>query len=337
MTGDDWSLDANAAQAAFDLCKSARRVLMPTHQNVDADGLASPLAMMHALAQCSVDVTPVISDGQFPRSLEFLPGIDRICVYGKDELPEYDVICLADCSDKRRLGAFYTDDESRIEGKTPIVNIDHHVTNDRFGVVNIVEPKAASTAEIVADLLKLWGTRLDVEIAQCLLSGIYGDTLGLRTDATTSRTMRTAADLVDAGANPVPIVDALFRLKPKSSVCLWERALHRVQWTGGLIWTELTEEVFSTCKAQPSEAEGLVNFLVGTEGANAAAILYANESGWRVSMRSLSSGVDVARIASEFGGGGHPRAAGCSIVGGDLEKQVFLRRVGELASAGESA
>ncbi len=105
--------------------------------------------------------------------------------------------------------------------------------------------------------------------------------------------------------------------------------------TGGLIWTELTDEIFSTCQAQPSEAEGLVNFLVGTDGSRAAAILYANDTGWRVSMRSLSDGVDVAKIASEFGGGGHPRAAGLSIIGGDLEKQVFLRRVGELAAAGQ--
>jgi phosphoesterase RecJ-like protein len=291
--------------------------------------------MMHSLAQCGIEVTPVISDGQYPRSLEFLPGIEKVCVYGQDELPDYDLICLADCSDKRRLGAFYSDDETRIEGSTPIVNIDHHVTNDRFGVVNIVVPKAASTAEIVADLLKLWGTKLNPEIAQCLLAGIYGDTLGLRTEATTSRTMRTAADLVDAGANPVPIVDQLFRLKPKSSVCLWERALSKVQMTGGLIWTELTDEIFSTCQAQPSEAEGLVNFLVGTDGSRAAAILYANDTGWRVSMRSLSDGIDVAKIASEFGGGGHPRAAGLSIVGGELEKQVFLRRVGELATTGQ--
>src|SRR3954451_5656273 len=161
MSAENWSLDPDAARKAFDLLQTASRVLMPTHQNVDADGLASPLAMMHALAQCGIEVTPLISDGQYPRSLEFLPGIEKVCVYGKDELPEYDLICLADCSDKRRLGSFYTDDETRIEGSTPIVNIDHHVTNDHFGVVNIVEPKSASTAEIVADLLELWGTRLD--------------------------------------------------------------------------------------------------------------------------------------------------------------------------------
>jgi bifunctional oligoribonuclease and PAP phosphatase NrnA len=337
VTSPAWSLDAEAASEALARFKQASRVLMPTHQNVDADGLASPLAMMHALAQCGVEVVPLISDGQLPQSLRFLPGIERVCIYGRDMLPDYDLICLADCSDRRRLGAFYTDDETRIDGPTPIINIDHHVTNDRFGVVNIVEPLAASTAEIVADLLKLWGTQLTAPIAQCLLAGIYGDTLGLRTEATTSRTMRTAADLVDAGANPVPIVDALFRLKPKSTVCLWERALNRIQWTGALIWTELTDDIFASCNAQPDQAEGLVNFLAGTEGSRAAAILYATDTGWRVSLRSLSEEVDVAKIASEFGGGGHPRAAGCTIIGGELEKQVFVRRVGELAAAGTTS
>jgi phosphoesterase RecJ-like protein len=334
MTSSAWSLDAGAAEEALKRFKSARRVLMPTHRNVDADGLASPLAIMHALAQCGVKVVPVISDGQLPQSLRFLPGIDHVVVYGDDPLPDFDLICLADCSDRRRLGAFYSDDESRIDGPIPIINIDHHVTNDRYGVVNIVEPLAASTAEIVTDLLKLWGTRPNATIAQCLLAGIYGDTLGLRTEATTSRTMRTAAELVDAGANPVPIVDALFRLKPKSTVCLWERALNRVQWTGALIWTELTDAIFSDCNAQPDQAEGLVNFLAGTEGSRAAAILYAIDNGWRVSMRSISEDVDVAKIASEFGGGGHPRASGCTITGGELEKQVFVRRVAELAAAG---
>jgi phosphoesterase RecJ-like protein len=241
------------------------------------------------------------------------------------------VLCLVDCSDRRRLGNFYSDDPERVSGSVPIVNIDHHVTNDLFGHVNIVEPNAASASEIVADLLGEWGTELDRDIAQCLLAGIYGDTLGLRTDSTTSRTMRTSADLVDAGANPGQIVDALFRVKPRSSVCLWEKALRNVQYTGGLIWTELTQDTLERCGADASEAEGMVNFLVGIEGSHAAAILYANDKGWRVSMRSLPSGVDVAEIAAEFGGGGHPRAAGVQIEGGETAKRAFVEQVGKRA------
>lgn len=333
MSQPSWKLDAAAAAEALRLLAKARLVLMPMHQNVDADGLSSPLAVMHALHQQGVVAVPLISDGVFPANLAFLPGIEDVLVYGQDELPDYDVLCLVDCADRKRLGLFYTDDPDRVNGTVPIVNIDHHVTNDRFGVVNIVEAGAASASEVVTDILAAWGTELTAEIAQCLLAGIYGDTLGLRTESTTSRTMRTAADLVDAGANTVPIVDALFRLKPKSSVCLWERGLQKVQWTGSVIWTELTTQEFDACGAAPVEAEGMVNFLVGTEGSRVAAILYANDRGWRVSMRSMATDVDVSAIAAQFGGGGHPRAAGCTIEGDESARNAFLERVAELAGS----
>lgn len=330
MSTGSWRLDTAAASQALELLRTATVVLIPTHQNVDADGLASAIAMRHALAQLNINAVPMVSDGQLPQSLAFLPGIEDVLVYGEHRLPEYDLLCMVDCSDRRRLGDFYADDPERVSGVVPIVNIDHHVTNDKFGQVNIVVPQAASASEIVADILAEWGTEMTREIAQCLLAGIYGDTLGLRTDSTTSRTMRTSADLVDAGADSGPIVDALFRVKPRSSVCLWEKALRNVQYTGGLIWTELTQETLERCGASASEAEGMVNFLVGTEGSGAAAILYANEKGWRVSMRSLPDGVDVSQIAAEFGGGGHPRAAGVQIEGGEDEKRAFVERVGTL-------
>lgn len=337
MTSRVWSIDPKAAQEALELLRSARHVLFPTHQNVDVDGLASPLALLHGLRQIGVRGSVLISDGQLPKSLEFLPGIEEVLLYGRDELPEYDVLCMLDCSDERRLGAFYEDDPERVSGRVPIINIDHHITNPGFGTINIIEPKAASTAEIATDLIHMWNLRMTRPIAHCLLAGIYGDTLGLRTEATTARTMRTAADLVDAGANPAAITDALFRVKPVSSVCLWRKALDRVSWTGSLIWTEVSGDMLRECDASASEAEGLVNFLAGTEGSLAAAILYQNDHGWRVSLRSLSDAIDVASIAAEFGGGGHPRAAGSQIRGGPEERDAFLQRVSELAEEAWSA
>jgi len=327
-----WSIAPDLAAATLARLRGAMTVLMPTHQNVDADGLSSPLAIALALKQFGVKAVPLVSDGEMPGSLRFLPGIDQVVIYGEDPLPDYDLLCLADCSDRRRLGRFYADDPTRVNGTVPIVNIDHHITNDRFGEINIVEPNAASASEIVADLLGLWGTEMTLDIAQCLLAGIYGDTLGLRTPATTSRTLRTSADLVDAGANPAVIVDHLFRLKSRSTVCLWRRVLSNVQWTDSLIWTEVSPRILSDCGALPSEAEGLVNFLAGTEGSRSAAILYAVDGGWRVSLRSLDEDVDVAAIASVFGGGGHPRAAGCQISGGDAEKQLFLDTTARLST-----
>ena len=89
---------------------------------------------------------PLVTDGDFPSNLRFLPGVDSVLIYGQDELPAYDMLCLIDCADRRRLGNFAKDDPSRLDGNLPIVNIDHHITNDRFGDVNIVEPEASSSA-----------------------------------------------------------------------------------------------------------------------------------------------------------------------------------------------
>lgn len=333
MSSPGWQLDRAAATQAFDVLRSAACVCFPTHQNVDVDGLSSALAMLDGLRRRGGNGFVLISDGRFPRYLSFLPGSEQVVIHGKDDLPEYDMLCLVDCSDQRRLGKFYTDDPNRIDGDMPIVNIDHHVTNDRYGVVNIVEPRAAAAAEIVTDILDVWGIDFDVELAQLLLAGIYGDTLGLRTDNTTARTMRTAADLVDAGADPARIVDALFQIKPASAVCLWARALEGVSWQGSLIWTEVSRRLLADCNADASEAENLVNFISGTEGSTMAAILYENESGWRVSMRTPNPKVDVAAIAAHFGGGGHPKAAGVQITGGEAERDDFLRRASELAEA----
>jgi phosphoesterase RecJ-like protein len=330
-SANSWTIDQVTAGQALALLRKAKRVLVPTHQNVDADALASAIALCVALEYVGVEAVPIVSDGNLPHSLTFLPFLERVLIYGRDDVPAFDTLCLVDSSDLRRIGTLQTDHPDWFDGSIPMVNIDHHVTNDRFGDIDIVFSGAASTSEIIAELIRTWGVPLSQPIAQCLLAGIYGDTLGLRTSATTSRTMRTAADLVDAGANPEPIVDGLFRVKPRSSVCLWENALREVEWTGTVIWTALTEQMFASCGAVPSEAEGLVNFLLGTEGSLIAAILFANESGWRVSLRSLPPDVDVAAIAAEFGGGGHPRAAGCTIVGGAEEKRRFLERVSERA------
>jgi phosphoesterase RecJ-like protein len=331
---DTWAIDPDDAAAALATLRGAKTVLMPTHQNVDADGLSSPLAMRLALAEYGVDAYPVITDGDLPSNLRFLPGIESVLIYGQDELPAYDLICLIDCADRKRLCNFAKDDPSRLDGSVPIVNIDHHKTNSRFGVVNIVEPDASSSGEIVAEILKLWGTEITPDIARNLLAGIYGDTLGLRTPSTTPHTIRTVADLVELGAELEPVVDHIFRLKPRSTICLWEHALHNIRWNGPIIWTEMTREGFQQCGAEMSEAEGIVNFLSGTQGSRVAVILYQDEdrNGWRVSLRGLEKTLDVSAIAAHFGGGGHPLAAGAHVEGGEAEKQAFIQKVAELVA-----
>lgn len=333
MTTSQWTVNRDDALECLEVLRSSERVCLPTHQHVDADGFGTPLAIMHALRYYDVESFVLVSDGRIPGNLRFLPGSRKALAYGTDSIPNYDQLCLVDCADRKRLGGFYRDDPDRVNGSVPIINIDHHITNDHFGSVNIVEASAASTAEIVAEIFEIWEVPMTFNIAQCLLAGIYGDTLGLRTEATTAGTMRTSASLVDAGANPSTITDSLFRIKPPSTVCLWRHALDHVTWTGKLIWTEITEEIMDECGADASEAEGLVNFLAGTSGSLAAAILYQVEDGWRVSLRSLQQDVDVAAIAAEFGGGGHPRAAGCQVPAGLDNRDAFLKKVTQLAES----
>ena len=289
------------------LLRGAKTVLMPMHQNVDADGLSSPLAMRLAL-EYGVDAYPLVTDGDFPSNLHFLPGVESVLVYGRDELPAYDMLCLIDCADRRRLGYFAKDDPSRLDGNLPIVNIDHHITNDRFGDVNIVEPEASSSAEIVAEVLKLWRTEMTPDMARNLLAGIYGDTLGLRTPSTTPHTIRTVAEprrvRRRAGAGGRPAISP-------------EAALHHLSLGARPAQYPLERpdhldrddpRRFQHCGAEMVEAEGIVNFLSGTQGSRVAVILYQDEDerGWRVSLRGLEKNLDVAAIAAEFGGGGHP-------------------------------
>jgi phosphoesterase RecJ-like protein len=139
---------------------------------------------------------------------------------------------------------------------------------------------------------------------------------------------------VELGAELEPVVDQLFRLKPRSTICLWEHALHNIRWNGPIIWTEMTQEGFRQCGAEMAEAEGIVNFLAGTQGSRVAVILYQDEDqkGWRVSLRGLESNLDVSAIAGHFGGGGHPRASGAHVEGGEAEKLAFIQKVADFVA-----
>ncbi|MEZ4572384.1 MAG: DHHA1 domain-containing protein [Thermomicrobiales bacterium] len=135
--------------------------------------------------------------------------------------------------------------------------------------------------------------------------------------------MRASADLYEAGAYLDLIVDRLFRKKPMSTAHLWGEVQSRAAWHGRLVWAIVTNDMLERTDAAPSETEGLVNFLAGVEGAFAALVQEA-EDGWRVSLRSTTSAVDVSKLASHFGGGGHPRAAGCRLEPGRKSVDTFL-------------
>jgi len=335
-TGEDVAI-ATPTNASFadiwDQIVASNGLLIATHAHPDSDAVASVLAVTDLAVANGKVVIPVVGDGELPETLKFMPGAERLRDPASVERSEFDTILVVDCAELHRMGPFYRKHADWFDYQIPLLSIDHHITNSGFGRCRIVDPAAAATCEILS--LMFASLRLDfsAEVATCLATGLYGDTLGLKTPSTTSRTLRVAADLTEAGADVVAIVDNLFRIKPFTTVKLWGLALSRSQLLGQLIWTEITPEMLEASGATAAEGEGIVNFIAGTSEARASILLYQNPSGWRASLRAIAEDIDVAQLAKLYGGGGHSRAAGCSLAPGVEARDAFLKDISSRVSA----
>lgn len=312
-----------------ELTGQARNVLVLSHANPDADSIASIMSFRQVFEQDGRSVTLAVGSGTVPETLDYLPGLDVIRRAGDLSWEGFDLVVLLDCADRDRVGPETERHIEAFKSAGMVINIDHHITNTRFGTVNLIDAEAAATCEILALLYADLDVTLDADLATTLFTGIQGDTLGLRTPSTTGRTLEVSAFLLRAGADLDTIVDSLFRIRPFSTLKLWGQTLSAAQVVGKLVWAEITPEMLASAGADESEGEGLVNFLAGTQGAKAAALLYQKSDGWRISMRSLTDDVDVSELAGLFGGGGHSRAAGCTIIGDQSARDEFLRTVAE--------
>jgi phosphoesterase RecJ-like protein len=310
------------------------RLAIVSHANPDADAVASVLAMR---AICEFigrePVVTVAGDGQVPANLMFLNNVLALTQRADEAIQTADLIIYVDCADMARVGPLYDNAQGYFQNHPASINIDHHVTNQRFGTLNCVAPAAAATSEILEIVRETLEVPIDGHLATAMLAGIYGDTLGLRTPSTSPATMRVAAELLEVGAELDVVVDWLFRVKPYSAVKLWGEALSHTAWSGPLIWTYIDRGMLERTQSSPSEVEGLVNFLAGTVGARAASLAYEESNAWRISLRSVHDDVDVSELAKLYGGGGHPRAAGLRLPGDIEALKVFADAIGGAVSA----
>jgi phosphoesterase RecJ-like protein len=292
-----------------------RRLWLPLHVSPDGDCLGCSLALAHMLNQHGHECTVVSADPIPAIYSVFVPqartALDRMFIGATPPGPPPDAIVALDCSDPARLGAVYTANKALFE-RLPILNIDHHSTNLRFGDVNILDTTTAAAAEQVAILLDALELPPDEAAANWLLLGLVTDTLGFRTSGTTPRSLRIGAALMEAGGTLYPIVEQAFHTRPLSTVLLWSHALTGVRTDGRTIWVTVSRQMLQESGAKEEELEGLVSWLAGVDTIKVAALLKERGDGTRVSLRSRP-GVNVASIAARFGGGGHPQAAGCTI------------------------
>jgi len=294
-------------EAARRHLEAAHSIYIVCHIIPDGDAIGSLLGLGWALRQLGKQCTMACADPVPPR-FDFLAGAQEIV---SDPPGDEEIIVAVDSSDTERLGSLY---DAPVFQSRPFLNIDHHVTNIHFGTVNCVRP-LSSTAEIIFSLTQELGVALDKRIAAPLLTGLVADTRCFRTGNVASEQLRTAIALMDAGAVMVEITENVFSRKTPTAICLWGRALMNVRTSSRIMWTEIDQDAQRECAASPDSSTGLVSFLASTQGVDVALVFRETPDGdIEVSMRA-GPGWDISGAALKLGGGGHPRAAGCTLPG----------------------
>jgi bifunctional oligoribonuclease and PAP phosphatase NrnA len=298
-------LDPESIALARQQLASAQRILIVAHVHPDGDAIGSLLGLGLALRDAGKDIQLVSEDG-IPGPHRKIPGSELV---RKNFEGPIDLSIVVDCSDRDRAG------NSLHEIASPDWNIDHHITNLNFAKINIVDPKAVATAEVIADLLPELGLTMTSEIASALLTGLITDTIGFQTSNMTSKALRLAADLVDMGVN-LPMLYRHFLVQRSfEAVRLWGAGLSQIERDQGLVWATLTQADRQVIGYSGRDDADLIQVLFSIEDAHIA-IIFVEQPNQRVkvSWRALP-GYDISKVALQFGGGGHPSAAGAEVAG----------------------
>jgi bifunctional oligoribonuclease and PAP phosphatase NrnA len=290
--------------------KAHRRFLVSTHVNPDADAVASALAMALVLKSMGKAVT-VVNENEVPVWLSFLPKTVLFKKASEIKRFEYDAAIVLDCGDLSRIGTV----EALLDKDKPLINIDHHKTNLGFGQFNLVLPPASSTAEILYELFENMRVKINKDLAALLYVGIMTDTGSFRYECTSSRTHQIVSHLMSFGISSSKIYDQIYDAIPLKDLKLFLNAIGSVELLKGgkLACLEFRQSVLSKFSGGFDVRDKIFGLLRSTKGVEVVVIFSeVNASKTRVNMRSKSF-FDVARLAAQFGGGGHVRASGCAL------------------------
>lgn len=330
---------ASVPQEVVDRLRAGRRVLTICHENPEADALGSALAIALLVEAGGGVATPVCAD-PMPEMYKFLAGMDR---FRQEPSPDvdYDLLVVGDCGELERIGPVLESHRSLFE-RVPILDIDHHLSNPRFGAFDWVDAHSSATCEMVALLAWRMGiplTAANGTLAAALAAGIVMDTANFQHPNTTPRTLVVAAALREAGAPLSEIARRLYRTKANSQLVLFGRVLSRLEsdCDGRLVWSTLELADLAAAGAGAEESEGLIDMLAQARDADVAILFKEADGATRISVRTRD-GVDATVLTGTFGGGGHARAAGATVYLPTPEaRRVVLARAAELVEAGGAA
>jgi bifunctional oligoribonuclease and PAP phosphatase NrnA len=329
---------AAVPQEVIDRLRAGRRVLTICHENPEADALGSALAISLLVQAGGGVATPVCAD-PMPAMYDFLPGMDRFR-RAPDDSVDYDLLVVGDCGELERIGPVL-ESHRELFNRVPILDIDHHISNPRFGAFDWVDAHSSATCEMVTLLAWRMGvplTAFDGMLATALASGVVMDTGNFQHSNVTPRTLVVAAALREAGAPLSELARRLYRSKPNTQLLLFGRVLARLESDlgGRLVWSTLELADLAASGAGSAESEGLVDMLAQSDTSEAS-ILFKEVEGnatTRISVRTVDGGVDATVLTGLFGGGGHARAAGATLSLPLAEaRPVVLAEAAKLVSA----
>jgi len=315
-------VSGDARSSVLEQIRDRERFLVATHENPDGDALGSLIAMHHILRELGKDVLTFMSEGDFPLPPEYRSlRIDDLVHQAPADIGQRTAIAL-DCGNIDRTP------DGVLEAAATLLNIDHHHDNTGFGDVNLIEPEASCTAEIVFELMGRLGVGASGEIAQALYIALVTDTGRFMYESTGPAAHRMAAALIEAGVDVQAIYRRLYEDVPEAKIRLLGRALQGISRydQGVLTVATLAARDFEELGAEQSYSEGVVDHLRAIRGTRVAALLRGlPEGGYKISLRATDDSVDVSAIARAQGGGGHRRAAGFQSESSDAQVIAFLR------------
>lgn len=296
-----------------DLLAKSQRILIISHRKPDGDTLGASSAIYELCQSMGKNPTMACVDVPSER-FNFLAGIHS--VIHEFNFKDYDMITVSDAG-AHYMTLYHEIYPEIFSGVVPVVNIDHHISNDNFGTLNIVDTDSASTTVVLYKMFKFLGYSITPAMATALLAGIYNDTGSFMHSNTNAETYEVASDLLAHGAQVALIVNNMFNKNPISTLKVWGRALDNIQvGEDGVVMSVMTQDDFKELSANPEQLSGVIDYLNAVPGAKFAMLL--NEDGKgnvKGSLRTQTEEIDLSAMAGQVGGGGHAKASGFSVPG----------------------
>lgn len=298
----------------------AESVTLVCHVNPDPDAMGSMLGLAAFLAHrgATVQAASPNPPDELPRWVEALPGGEHL-VHPRDLQKKPEILVTLDAADVDRLDGL----SHLVARARHVVCVDHHRTNPGFGTVNLVDPQASATAELVFRLIERMGGDLTPEVAACLYAGVVTDTGRFQFENASPEVLRLAARLREEAFDHARLAQALYADGSVPYLHLLGRLLDRVRLVpeANLVWTYLVRTDLETGGVPIHETDDLIDVVRTAREADVAAVLKEQVAGgFKVSLRSRGD-TDVSAVAERFGGGGHRLAAGYTATG-SLEEAI---------------